>query len=51
MEKRSTLFLRQYITIEIQRGNCASILGTGESPKLIEELFDIFDTKSDHYHS
>ena len=27
------------------------ILGTVESPKLLEELFDLFDTKSDHYHS
>ena len=33
---------------EIQRGNCASILGTVQSPKLLEELFDLFDTKSDH---
>jgi hypothetical protein len=51
MEKRSTSFLRQYISMEIQRGNCASILGTEESPKLLEELFDLFDTMSDHYHS
>ena len=38
--------LRQSISMEIQRGNCASILGTVESPKLLEELFDLFDTKS-----
>ena len=45
MERRSTLFLRQAISMEIQRGNCASILGTVESPKLLEELFKFFDTK------
>ena len=39
------------ISMEIERGNCASILGTVESPRLLEELFDLFDTKSDHYHS
>ena len=39
-EKRPTSFLRQSISMEIQRGNCASILGTVESPKLLEELFD-----------
>ena len=49
MERRSTSFLRQSISMEIQRGNCASILGTVESPKLLEELFDLFDTKSDHH--
>ena len=37
MERRSTSFLRQSISMEIQRGNCASILGTGESPRLLEE--------------
>ena len=51
MERRSTSFLRQSISMEIQRGNCASILGTVESPKLLEELFDLFDSKSDHFHS
>jgi len=54
-ERRSTSFLRQSISMEIQRGNCGSILGTVESPKLLEELFEFltlsFDTKSDHYHS
>ena len=29
--------------MEIQRGNCASILGTVESPNLLEELFELFD--------
>ena len=46
MGRRSTSFLRQSISMEIQRGKCASILGTVESPKLLEELFDLFDTKS-----
>ena len=32
-------------------GSCASILGAVESPKLLEELFELFDTNSDHYHS
>ena len=40
MERRSNSFLRQSISMDIQRGNCASILGTVESPKLLEELFD-----------
>ena len=44
MERRSTSLLRQSISMEIQRGNCASILGTVESPKLLEELFELFDT-------
>ena len=50
-ERRSTSFLRQVISMEMQQGNCASILGTVESPRLLEELFELFDTKSDHYHS
>ena len=37
--------------MEIQRGNFASILGTVESPKLLEELVELVDTKSNHYHS
>ena len=49
-EKRSTSFLRQSISMEIPRRNCTSILGTVESPKLLEELFELFYTKSDHYH-
>ena len=46
---RSTSFLRQSISMEIQRGNCASILDTLESPRLLEELSELFE--SDHYHS
>ena len=37
--------------MEIQKENCARILGTVESPRLFEELFELFDAKSDHYHS
>ena len=32
--------LRQSFSMEIQTRNCASILGTMESPKLLEGLFD-----------
>ena len=35
--------------MEIQRGNWASILGTVVSPGLLEELFDLFYTKSDNF--
>ena len=36
--------------MEIQRGNCASVLGTVESPKLLQELFNVFDANPD-FHS
>ena len=49
MNKFSTIWKTNIM--EIQRGNCASILGTVESPTLLNELFELFDTKSDHYHS
>ena len=35
----TSLLPKQVPMYEIQRGNCASILGTVESPKLLEELF------------
>ena len=41
--------ITDFIAMEIQRGNCARILGIVESPKLLEELFELFKTKSDHY--
>jgi hypothetical protein len=41
-QRRSTSFLRQSILMEVQRGNCVSILGTVESSKLLEELRIIF---------
>ena len=49
-DKRSSSFLFQAISMEVQKGNCASVLGTVESPKLLQELFDILDTKPD-FHS
>ena len=47
---RSSSFFFQSITLEIQRGNCASVLGTVESPKLLQELFNVLDAKPD-FHS
>ena len=42
-------FLFQAISMEVQRGNCASVLGTVESPKLLQELFNLLDTKPDSH--
>ena len=44
-EKRSTSFIMQNISMEIQRGNCASVLCTIASPKLLNELFELFKAK------
>ena len=49
-DKRSSSFLFQAISMEVQRGNCASVLGTVESPKLLQELFNVLDAKPD-FHS
>ena len=49
-DKISSSFLFQVISMEVQRGNCASVLGTVESPKLLQELFNVLDTKPD-FHS
>ena len=49
-DKRSSSFLFQAISKEVQRGNCATVLGTVESPKLLQELFNVLDTKPD-FHS
>ena len=38
-EKRSTFFLFQSISMAIQRGNTASILGTVKSEKKLDEIF------------
>ena len=43
-EKRSTSFILQNISMEIQRSNSASITATVESPKLLNELFELFGT-------
>ena len=40
-------FFLIFKAMEIQKENCARILGTVESPRLLEELFELFDTKSD----
>ena len=48
-DKRSSSFLFQAISMEVQRNNCACVLGTVESPKLLQELFDVLDTKSDSH--
>ena len=40
-DKRTSTFLFQAISMEVQRGNCASGLGTVESPKSLQELFNI----------
>ena len=38
-EARSAEFLRQRISIELQRGNAASVLGTVDTPKSCDEFF------------
>ena len=43
-ESRAKQFLRQRISIEIQRGNAASVLGTVDKPKSIDELFFMLGT-------
>ena len=46
-EKRSTSYIMQNISMEIQRSNSASITATVESPKLLNELFELFETNED----
>ena len=41
MERRSTSFLRQSISMEIQRGNCASILGTVDLKGNLKTIFEL----------
>ena len=38
-EKRSTYFLLQNISMAIQRGNAASILGTVKSGKKLDDIY------------
>ena len=48
--KSSCSFLFQAISMEAQRGNCASMMSTVESPKLLEEfLYNLFETKLDGF--
>ena len=51
MDSRSSCsFLFQAISMEAQRGNCASMMSTVESPKLLEEfLHNLFETKLDGF--
>ena len=46
-EKRSTSYIMQNISMEIQRSNSASITATVENPKLLNELFELFETNED----
>ena len=39
-EKRSTFYLSQSISVAIQRGNAACIIGTAPSSEGLEEVFD-----------
>ena len=47
MEKRSSSFIMQSISMEVQRSNVACITATVDSPKLLNELFKLFHTKDD----
>ena len=38
-EKKSTFYLFQSISMAVQRGNAASILGTVKSEKQLDEIF------------
>ena len=40
-EPRSTMFLKQSISMAVQRGNVASILGTLPKSAELEEIFDL----------
>ena len=48
MEKRSTSFIMQSISMEVQRSNVACITATVDSPKLLNELFELFHTTEDY---
>ena len=45
-EKRSTFFLSQSISVAIQRGNAACIIGTAPTSEGLDEIFDFVDHKS-----
>ena len=42
---RSVQFLKQRISVDIQRGNCFCVLGTGEEIRGLDEIFYILDLK------
>ena len=48
-EKRSKSFIMENISMEIQYGKCASVLCTIASPKLLNNLFELFKAKAFHF--
>ena len=47
MEKRSSSFIMQSISMEVQRSNVACITATVDSSNLPNELFELFHTNED----
>ena len=49
MEKRSTSFIirASVFSMEVQTSNVACITATVDSPKLLNELFELFHTNED----
>ena len=47
MEKRSSSFIMQSISMEVQRHDVACITATVNSPKILNELFELFHTNED----
>lgn len=46
-EKRATLFLKQRLSIDVQRGNATSVLGTLPSTSSLDEVFYLISKKKD----
>ena len=44
-ESRSAQFLKQRISVDIQRGNCYCVLGTVKESRGLDEIFYILDSK------
>ena len=40
-EKKSTSYLLQSVSIEIQRGNAASVMGTVYNDRRLEEIYNL----------
>ena len=49
MEIRSSSFIMQSISMEAQRRNLAYITATVDSPKSLNELFELFHTNEDYF--
>ena len=47
MEKRISSFIMHSISMEVQRSNVVFITATVDSPKLLNELFELFHTNED----